>query len=442
MEIGKWDIVCACSVPKVNVALAAQLKKTPASLSYSGDDGTKIDAPFKSWSIVSGTDKTVVLQLVFASGTIKPMGLGNGIDLSGVTSNVQVGLEFVAEAKGTAQNLQFSFKSKADGSNAPKGGDVIVLEPDASGSLDKLDPTKMASQALKDHLALALIANAPKIALVLASLNQTPSGAHAWANAKRRDYTFGTDAAGTTQYLAVYTALSDGPALSSPQFDSDLVDGTSDIGAAFSTAIFMQHVVLPGIQTAYKVGQKGGTGQVFASGDTITGVGLTCAPVKYGALWYNPTLMSLQVSVEGAYLHSAATGSFGLTGLINASVTFSQKRTSSVRFDKASNSLQIEPHGTQPDPQYDKNIPWYNYLVYGPLAALAAPIAIAVCIGVIDAVIAIVSTAIANSVSTNGGNIDLSDGSALGISWPGFGGWDIQDASLADAFLIKANFKT
>ena len=206
--------------------------------------------------------------------------------------------------------------------------------------------------------------------------------------------------------------------------DPVLCDGKHDICIVFAGRVFLEHVVMPKLPDSY----AGSTAGYFTMDyDSIINLGaLNCSTVRYGLIDYYPVLTSLKINIDGANLVSSGEGSFDITGLTKSYVSFSE--TAKMKLDFTSGTLTMTKDGT-PVTDHDTHIPWWLYLVAAPTLPFIGPIVLVV----VDVVIASVSAAVANAVSQNSGNVDLSSWSATAIDFPGGKSWSVQDAGLSQA---------
>lgn len=434
MDTYCWDVVCAVSCDRLNELLAQQFAKTPASLSYDDGAGTQVGAKFDAWRIVAGgSDKIIHVEMPIKSGAINsPMG---STVLDGAAIIAEIKLAFIKDAKATVSNLKFDCRTIAANAGDTTDGSIFIFDPDVGGVLRKRDPSGSAAITLHDCLASTLIANGPKLDYIFATLNLTPTGGGSWLAPQASRYLYVQGPAGHSGYLAILSMLSSvDTSTFQSVIDPALCDGRSDVYLAVAPHVFLEHVVMPHVSSAY-VGAN--SGFFCMRGDSIFNVlPLTCQTVNHWGTGYTPILMTLRIWIAASDIHSAASGVFDITGLAKSSVTFSETGQSTCTYNASAGKLTVAATGT-PTSDHDTHIPWYIYASCAPFIVALGPIIPGIVAAIVDGVIAGVTAAVANSVTTNTGNLALNDWSAQAIEFPGASRWTIDNAALSDAFYMR-----
>ena len=434
MDLSGWDFVCACSCDALNKLLAIQFKKTPATLSFDDKAGTTINAVFDPWRIVAGgSGKKLHIEIPVKTGTAStPLESGS---IDGVVMVAEIELAFILDKPGAKSNLKFNFSVVASKPNDPAAGSVLIVTPDRDNRLPKNSDLPMV---LHDNVPLCLIANSDKLSYLFTTLNLAPAGNAAWFTPKNTAYVYVQGTAGVSDYLAILGMITDVDSSKlDRKIDSSLCDGKNDVCIAFAPPVFLEHVIKPKLPGCY----VGAIDASFAMRDFgIANIGpmianvtpLICPPVHYGALDYTPVLTSLVVAVSGANVVSSGAGAFDITGLASSSVSFDETVRLKCAFDSASGLLTMVQDGL-PVTNHNTHIPTWIYILAAPSLLFVGPLVIII----VDVIIAAVSAAIANSVSSNGGKLDLSNWSASAINFPGAGNWVIKEAGLSSAFYMR-----
>lgn len=436
MDTNGWDFVCGCSFRKINELLSLQFAKTPLMLRYvDGQDGTTIDALFDPWRVIDGGGGTKLhIEMPVKTGKASATDLISGpvtSAIDGLIMVVEIDLAFFSDKAAAKSHLKFNFLSVSKQLGDPKKGAFTIVNPDLHGLL----PAQGAVwTALNNHVPDWLIGNNDFLSYIFASLNLAPTGAGSWLTPYGAHYYCANGAAGSPGYLAIMAMVTDvDTSKMQATIDPALCDGTHDICTAFAGRVFLEHVVMPKLPDSYA---GSNAGYFTMDYDSIINLGkLNCATVRYGLIDYYPVLTSLTIKIDGANLVSSGEGSFDITGLAKSSVTFTE--TAKMKLDFASGSLTLSKDGT-PVTDHDTHVPWWLYVVAAPTLLFIGPIVLII----VDVVIASVSAAIANSVSQNRGNVDLSSWTASAVDFPGGKSWTVQDAGLSGAFYMRCALNT
>ncbi len=433
MDLHGWDMVCACSVPRLNDLLAAQFKATPASLTYSDNSGLKLDIKFDAWRIVAGgTVEKLVMQLPVNSGTLTSPLISGKLD--GAVIEIILELAFVDNKAAGKSDLRFNLTRKITNKGDTTKGGVYVSDPDKTGVLAQQDPTGALAMSLHDSIADSLIANAAKLDFVFASLNLAPNGDAYWMTAGSSRYAFVPGAKGANDWLAVFTMFSNADTSKfSVEPDESLLDDNSDVCAGLSGNLFLQHIIMPKLPAGFTAPFN-----MFAmSGSAIVNLGLlACPPVQVSLTHYYPFLSSFNLTVNDDQIWVTSAGSFDITGLAKSSVTFSQTQKMACTFDATKSVLEMKTL-PGPDPDYEKHIPWWLYLTAGPAILVFGPLIGGIVVAIVDSVVAAVTTSVAKATSSSGGSISVGDLTAQSIEWVGAGQWTLVDAGLSDALYLR-----
>ncbi len=438
MDTNGWDFVCACSFARVNQLLALQFAKTPLKLHYvDGQDGTTIDALFDPWQVIDGGGGTKLhIEMPVKTGKASANDLISGAvtaAIDGLVMVVEIDLAFLTDQAAAKRHLKFNFLSVSKTLGDPKIGAFTIVNPDLHGLL----PAQGAIwTALDSHVPDWLIANNDALTYIFASLNLAPTGGASWLTPFGARYYCVGSAAGSPGYLAIMGMIADvDTSKLQATIDPALCDGKHDICMAFTGHVFLEHVVMPKLPDSY----AGSAANWFTMDyDIIRNLGkLNCPAVRYGLVDYYPVLTDLAITIDGANLVSKGEGKFDITGLKDSYVTFTETAKMKLDFDAGTGKLTLSKDGT-PVTDHDTHIPWWLYIVAAPTLPFIGPIVLVV----VDVVIASVSAAVANSVSSNSGNLDLSSWSAIAIDFPGGKSWTVQDAGLSKAFYMRCALNT
>lgn len=443
MDMGGWDVIYASSVSSLNQILTERMNELMTTFSYRSP-GTEVALAgiFGAWSIQPhGTANRINLKVPIKQGTLTA-GLVN-YTLDGIQPVVNVALTLIdspgSEPEGTGpqgpvQKLCFDITDMAPSPGAATGGQVYLVNADVSGTLKGRYPGSYVESALQDALPECFIAHPDMIRFIFASVFMSPSNDQPWLKPTgvKASYFESTD--GTLQAMAIQTVTqSPWPASRlSTGIDPSLLSADESMFFALSQAVFMRNLVLPALPNAIGNGVtpdcfqfKGPTQPNEQNTCSITntrsfGVG----SVDNAGTSYYPQIDSFQVTISGSQITTALSGHFDITGLANAWVGFDNLEVvNELSYDPGSKTIKFRLV-SQTEPSFDKHIPWYDELA-GFIPDL-----------IINAVVVAIDNAVQNALQGEG---DLSvDTIPLQTAvWTGLDAFDIAQASLEQAFVIR-----
>jgi len=425
MELFGWDTVFACSNIKVNECLKTNMKDMIVTFDYE-ENGIKMSGTFDSWQIVMGGSDTLIhFQTPIKSGSLVAM--GQTFDLAGVQPVMELQLAFIENTSAQGEsNLKFNCTAVGIKPGDKTSGAVTMVNPDISGKLNG-----MAASVLHDNLPKCIVANKEKLAYIFASIGN-PSR-KSWLTPKRFVYLYSQPVSGNDGSLVVLGSVTnrDVSALQR-NVDSSVLTGNYSYYFMMSSQLFLQYIVMPGLPTSYGHGTT--AGNFVMSGNSIINSGdIGCDAQKWGLIYYYPAITSLNIGVQSGSLITNANGRFDITGLANAYVTFNIGSNNPCKFhaDQKTLSFDADPNPTQ---NYDKNIPWYDWIG----AALGGPIVIGIVAGVMYAVTGAVASSVSSAVNA-GGNISIANNAPYNVAWNGLTTFDVKEAGLSNAFYMKGN---
>lgn len=390
------------------------------------ESGIKITGTFDAWQIIKGGSDTLIhFQTPIKSGTLTA--IGQTFDLAGVQPVMELQLDFIENTSVQGEkNLQFNCNVVGTKVGDKTSGAVTMVNPDISGKL-----AGMGASILQDNLPKCIIANKAKLAYIFASIGN-PSK-QSWLTPKRFVYLYSEPVSGNEGSLVVLGTVTDRD-ISGLQknVDSSVLTGTYNYYFMMSSELFLQYIVMPGLPNSYGHGTTASTFKM--TGNAITNNGdIGCDAQKWGLIWYYPGISSLNVGIQSGSLVTNASGRFDITGLANAYVTFSIGSTNPCKFhpDQKTISFDADPNPTQ---NYDKVIPWYDWIG----AAFGGLIILGIVAGVMYAVTGAVASAVSSAINASG-NISVANNVPYNVAWNGLTTFDVKDAGLSDAFYMKGN---
>ncbi|WP_229715514.1 TULIP family P47-like protein [Mangrovihabitans endophyticus] len=425
-----WDTVFVCAMDQVNVGLRNNTGDLVTEFVYSDGD-VRVEGVFGPWQLVpGGSNKRLRFQTPIVSGKLTLA--GRSYDLAGVVPQMELQLAFIdSVSTSTVQDLVFDLQVPGAGPGDATPGAVTTITADATG---KVPPGSPAWGVLHDVLPACLIAHREELAYIFASVNLVPPGSASWLAPHAYDYVYVQPAAGDTGYLGVLSVVTPRDTSKLPRaIDTSLLTGEHPLCFMISPDLFLSHVVMPALPSAYGHGAKPGN-FVARDGEVHNNGRLSCGTFRRGLIDYHPYLTSLTIRVDGNRVVSAASGRFDITGLRKAYVNFSLGASNICRYDTAKGKISF---ATDPKPShhYDIHIPKWEKWIGG----IGGPVVLGIVYGVTTGV----TTGVANSVSSSlgtDGKLSIAAVAPIAVHWQGLSTFDVQEAGLSNAFYLRGAF--
>jgi hypothetical protein len=441
-----WDAVFVSSVAVVNKQLAANMSHLITTFDFR-QGNVHFYGDFGPWQVtLNGSGKLVrfetpmnhlTLELTAAGGKVTTMPFQN------VKPVMEMQLSFIGNPSNSqVKELRFNCTVKGSKPGDQTPGAVTTVTPDASGQISENNPdTAAAWGLLNEHLPELFIANRDSLNYVFAQVNLVPPASDSWLAPKRFEYLYVNPVAGNTGFLAVLAVTTDrdisGLKL---EIDGSLLDTTHEVFVAISEGLFLQQVIMPSLPSAFG---NGATAANFVyqaatptSGQIVNQGQLSAGSVREGAIDYYPKINSLSITIDGDKAVTVTNGSFDITGLLNAYVTYDVTVRNAFHYDTATNTFSFL-NDPNPSVNYDKHVPWYDYVF--------ALIGGAIILAIVDTVISLVTDSIADSVSHStgsGGQNTVAQAGAIVVAWNGLEHIQVQSATLAQAFSLCGQYRS
>ncbi|MEM9293125.1 MAG: TULIP family P47-like protein [Acidobacteriota bacterium] len=444
MQMNGWDVIYASNVSQLNQVLAASSAKLLPSFSF--EDKTlelSFSGKFGPWSIQpGGSANRINLQVPITSGSLSSPAFSKPISLDGVEPILNLALVLVEGSHSGSQSLTFDITTNST-SPSNKNGDLYVNNPDASGKLAQRDPTGQAAAMIRDWFCEPFVANKEKISFVFATVFTDPDD-KPWLRPKATGVSYFESLNHDIQAVGIQT-LTEAPWSASglsTAIDPSLLAKGESMFYALSQAVFMKNLLLPSTAQALNVS----TGHLKFNGPSkpseqgkcsITNNGDIDLPsVDHDGTHYYPKLESYEVHITDNQILTRGSGRFDITGLHDAYVTFDNLEVvNEIVWDSEHNKLGFKKV-SQTKPSTDSHIPWYEKSITWvvPLVGLIVNL-------VMDAVVASIEGAVENAVEGTG-SLSVSQIQLDTAVWTGLDHFDVNQAALATAFLVRGKTKS
>ena len=440
MDMGGWDVITASNVAKINAVLAASTGKLLPQFSFTDSaQALSFQGSFGPWAIQPGGSANRINLLVpITTGTLSFPEFSTPLSLDGVKPILNLALTLVEGTSSGTQSLVFNITTNsATPSNAD--GAVYIANPDETGLLAKRDPTKVASQLFRDWFGEIFVQNKAKISFVFATVFSNPQG-QPWLTPKATSVSYFESLDRTIQAVGIRTLTQSpwGPSGLTAAVDPSLLIATDDYFFSMAEAVFLRNLLLPAVAAALGVptsslrfnGPSQPNQQNSCSITNATNISLPS--VENAGTHYYPVLSSYSVTISNNQIITTGSGSFDITGLHDAYVTFDNLRVvNAVAYNPSTRQLTFSIV-SENSPSTSRHIPWYEEAIAWIVPVIGAIVTI-----VMNIVVSTIESSVENAVKGTGslsvGTISLST-----AVWAGLDQVDVTEADLADAFVIRA----
>ncbi|HEX5493226.1 MAG TPA: TULIP family P47-like protein [Mycobacteriales bacterium] len=420
-----WDTVSAASVDAVNHVLQADPRMVLTSFSFSlpAPADYRGDGQFGPWRIVpGGSGQLLHIELPITSGTLTK-GTGAAVPIAGLSAVVEVALELLPSRTQTGdRDLRFTMNSVGDQPGRTGPGVVTPIRLD--------DPAKKlgfeAGAVLLAAIAAALAQHGGSVAWIFATVGPV-TGTDSWLSPSASGFCYYESAAGG--YLAVFNLTGGTDIAALPRkVEPALVAGGPAAAFAFSRELFLRHVIAPKLPDSFGHGTNAATFRFEPSDSSIVNTGrIPTDSVKSGAIWYDPYIDGLKITVEGSTLVTSVHGSCDMG--LGITMTFAVQSRNETSVDTATGTMTFR-RDANPTTHHEASIPWYDWFL-GPIPDLVMAI-----------VVPIVADSIADGLNAHASAAPIENIGDLSIHWTGFEKFHATAAGLNDSFYLKGDVAT
>lgn len=428
MDLRGWDTLCALTFDEVNRSLASAgsalartfaLEPGPEALPL-----VRAEGEFAAWCVTpGGAGQLLRLELPFASGTLVTLrdGRERKAELGGLAVHVQVSLALLPSGGDVGEQLlDFDFRAVGRKGEAELGlvTPLQVVDPEAR-------LTTVEKALLLMQIAEWLVEHAGALSHVFARVTGVANDRGGLAPVASR-YAVLETLEGPGR-LAILSVVDERPVDALPvDIAAALPAGGSDGCFAVSKRCFLERAVLPTLPGAF--GNGATPGHFSFDGETIRNTTpLATQAIKAGALWYQPHLDSVAMSLSGGTLTTVVEGTCDMG--IGITLRFHIESRNAAAFDPATQRLTFQPDPS-PVERHDSEVPWYLWLIFLPVLPIIAI--------VIGAIVPAIASDIAWQLTQGFAKSAPADPTPW-VRWGDVGRMEISDAVLADGFYVLGN---
>ncbi|SFD29377.1 TULIP family P47-like protein [Ruminococcus albus] len=429
IDIKGWDFITVIDINTVNEELAKNSDLLITDFKYE-KDGLSIIGKIDSWKIVSGgSDKVIRFECEFSSCSVtitNKNGVTTTYSVHGIIPELEMQLSFLNDNNFKTQ-LKLNLLVVGSCIGDTTDGAVTIVSPDITGKVNTQDTPELWG-LLNTNLPKGFIENKDQLQYIFASISNSLDPSVSWMTPVKYTYAYKERSDNNGGYLSIFCMTSDKD-IPGTGLDSSLLDDDHSIFYFISSELFMKNIMLPAITNSFK-----GTCTSDYNCDTngkITlcdGKTINCDAVTYGLIDYYPVLNKLTAVLENDHILMDTSGKFDVTGLLNAYVDISAGSKLESTFNQDTQEFCITTVSHSSD--YDKHIPWYDYV----FAAVAGAIIALIVDGIIYFVTDSISNSVKASIETQGNFIS---GIPDVISWLDKNDLKVQVADLAQVLYLK-----
>ena len=429
MNLHGWDTAFALDLARVNDALARGNDALLIDFAVDDPDGLQIRAggSFGHWQIAEGgSGQFVTLRLPIIEGWLELTAQeAHRVDLTGLVFVASVALDLVSSEASEVRDLCFDIsKAGTIGQDPTPGAITPIRIDDPDHRLDDVETALLAA-----GLAGDLAARSEQISFVFATVNLVPPASESWLTPVRSAFAYADRSDGSGGALVILSVTSDRTITDLPRsVDPALLASEHEAAFAFSTALLLEHVIMPALPDAFGHGASAASFYYdAASGRVVNTTTLDMASVREGLIDYYPKIRTISFGVSGSGLDvDVAQGTCDLK--LGISMTFSVRSVNKIGFDAASKGLVFRPDDS-PESHHSADIPWW-FWIGGPLVRL-----------IVEVVVRVIANGLAGSLTSAMKNVlSPAQNPPTSIQWRDTADLEIATAWVDGNFVMQGDF--
>ncbi|GAA6189862.1 TULIP family P47-like protein [Litorivita sp. NS0012-18] len=455
MNLLGWDTIYVSDIVEINTELGDYTASIKQSLNAS-ESGASIQAELGRWQIVrGGSGKYVRIAIEITQGTLKLS--DTSVQLSGCKVLLNIKLSLLPAPTGGGQQLVFDFEAAG--------------KPDAAATVTPVSPngiispkaslTPFQEAMLGMEVAKTLVANAGKVAFVLAHIEPFGSSGISWLEPKKCAFSYGEEVGTNRQLLAIFAVTNNRSITGLPtNLSTGLLASDCNAGMAISETLFLKNVFAPAYAKSLHTSvanlavsgprdffdfdqhERGFDKEFLETLDTLVGTDwganaqdtlhtkhhIDLHHIKVGLITYDPVIDGASAVVSDDVISTALHGHCSLKLGIN--MTFHSSSVMTATFDAKSQSVKFHVKGK---PAFAKKVHVPPLLNWAKLIDLIAGL-------IFDAVVAAIGSALSDAINRVTSSKKISEHAIAAVTWGGKGTFKPIRGGLASAFYIQGNY--
>jgi hypothetical protein len=373
---------------------------------------------FGVWSIVGGSGTDIYIKIPMKTGTVTSASDQKQFDITGMSFSFEVNLSWIpSTVSDEGKKLQFDLKQYTPKGNTRQSGGIYLMSFE--------DPKNTGfGEELGKGIAQDLIDNKDKITFIFAQTGVLESGLPSWLVPVKSIYSYQTPSGKSEAYLSILSVTSNKDITNlNANIDPGLIPNGSSLSFSISGDLFLEHIILPALPGTFEHSTLKNFS--FSNGSINLASEFYLTAVQSGAIFYNPQVTSMKISIDSNALKNETSGTVYLD-LPNAYLSFSAITKNVLNFNPGNQTITFQKD-PKPITTSDSHVPWYDYiLTLGPIGASITAI-----------VLAAVESGLGDSLANSNLAGNLSSATAKSIDWGGK--ITVKAGALNDCFIMQAD---